>query len=493
MSRLILSLVFEFNPYPDVNPNFETDTVVVDGACQAYSVAIPAQPASNTYSSYLMYIIENDIPVTVNDVVIGGDVPTCAAELIQEPVAETPLNFQETSAAAGFTFSGLDCIISTVKGEVDTCATASPVVDIQAVYVSESLSVIVPEATNEDGEIIPAYGEKIIKIAYASDKPNTTGIGFKLHFDSSVLSVKEVTNVYDGAIASGTVTNEDDDSDDGNELTDQFLAFGWASLFGQFPGSQTVELATITFTHDLFESTSDDSATDDSSSDDSAETPASDDSSSDDSAETPASDDSSSDDSAETPASDDSSSDDSAETPASDDSSSDDSAETPASDDSSSDDSVDAPADPVVTVISVPEQAANTQHVYVSDSQLSEDVSQVTVTLSYKSDNSSTTGVGFAVNFDSGILSLNNVSEVANDAIAPGNLNAAGDGLDFGFASLFGNFPGSNEAILAKVTFDIDPSATDYAQLDLVGSSNQAGMEYELQSQQIAVVAAVVE
>ena len=62
-----------------------------------------------------------------------------------------------------------------------------------------------------------------------------------------MLSVKEVTNVYDGAIASGTVTNENDDSDDGNELTDQFLAFGWASLFGQFPGSQTVELATITF------------------------------------------------------------------------------------------------------------------------------------------------------------------------------------------------------------------------------------------------------
>ena len=72
-----LKFRFEYNPWPDVDPNFETDTVVVDGACQAYSVAIPAQPAGNTYSSYLMYIIENDIPVTVNDVVIGGDVPAC--------------------------------------------------------------------------------------------------------------------------------------------------------------------------------------------------------------------------------------------------------------------------------------------------------------------------------------------------------------------------------------------------------------------------------
>ena len=110
---------------------------------------------------------------------------------------------------------------------------------------------------------------------------------------------------------------------------------------------------------------------------------------------------------------------------------------------------------PIETVISEPEQAANTQHVYVSGSQLSEDGSQVTVTLSYKSDDSSTTGVGFAVNFDSSILSLTNVSEVAHDAIASGNLNADGNALAFGFASLFGQFPGSAAADLATITFDI--------------------------------------
>ena len=81
------------------------------------------------------------------------------------------------------------------------------------------------------------------------------------------------------------------------------------------------------------------------------------------------------------------------------------------------------------------------------------------------------------------------MSDVANDAIASGNLNADNNTLSFGFASLFASFPGSNEADLAKITFDIDPSATDYAQLDLVGSSNAAGFEFDLQSQQIAVVA----
>ena len=106
----------------------------------------------------------------------------------------------------------------------------------------------------------------------------------------------------------------------------------------------------------------------------------------------------------------------------------------------------------IETIISVPEQAIDTQHVYVSDSQLSEDGSQVTVTLSYKADDPNTTGIGFGVNFDSDVLTLNNVSEVFIGAIAPGNLNAEGNSLDFGWASLFGQFPGSNEADLAKIT-----------------------------------------
>ncbi|MGB2106519.1 MAG: hypothetical protein ACPHVV_04655, partial [Porticoccaceae bacterium] len=118
---------------------------------------------------------------------------------------------------------------------------------------------------------------------------------------------------------------------------------------------------------------------------------------------------------------------------------------------------------PIQTIISVPEQIANTQHVYVSDSQLAENGSQVIVTLSYKADNPNTTGVGFTVNFDSNILSMNSVSDVFSGAIASGDLNAEGDGLDFGWASLFGQFPGYNEVDLAKITFDINPSVDDGA------------------------------
>ena len=126
----------------------------MNGDCKAYSIDFPSQ-GSNTFTSYLMYIIERDIPVTVENVILDGELPACPG-----PILETPLNIQESSVPPGLSFNGLDCIVSTVEGEIDTCATASPEDGVQAVFISESLSVIVPAATNEEGEVIPAYGEK---------------------------------------------------------------------------------------------------------------------------------------------------------------------------------------------------------------------------------------------------------------------------------------------------------------------------------------------
>jgi hypothetical protein len=61
--------VFENAPYPDVNPNFSTDVVTVSGTAEMeYSVAIPNQAAAQTYSSFLMYIVEQDQPVTIKNI-----------------------------------------------------------------------------------------------------------------------------------------------------------------------------------------------------------------------------------------------------------------------------------------------------------------------------------------------------------------------------------------------------------------------------------------
>ena len=60
---------FEYNPHPDVNPNFNTEHVTVVGSGDSsYSVSIPAQDSANTYSSFLFYVVDRDAPVTITNV-----------------------------------------------------------------------------------------------------------------------------------------------------------------------------------------------------------------------------------------------------------------------------------------------------------------------------------------------------------------------------------------------------------------------------------------
>ncbi|MGB0449433.1 MAG: hypothetical protein ACPGF6_02500, partial [Porticoccaceae bacterium] len=65
---------FERLPHPDVEPSFNLDPVVISGeAEQQYTVTIPAQDSANTYSSFLMYVVEQDSPVMVKDIVVTDD------------------------------------------------------------------------------------------------------------------------------------------------------------------------------------------------------------------------------------------------------------------------------------------------------------------------------------------------------------------------------------------------------------------------------------
>jgi hypothetical protein len=232
-----LKFRFEANPYPNVEPSFETDQIVIDGACKAYSVDIPAQPAANTYNSYLMYIIENDIPVTVNDVVIGGDAASCdvAAEPEPEPndPTITPLNITKTSNAAGLEFIGLSCVLSVDSD--DTCATPGDIAASQVAYISSSTM---------------SGSQKVVTVSYSSDDSSTTGLGIRIHFDSSEMTLSDASNPFmTDRIASpstDSVFSDTDDFDD-NPETDSYVVGSWASLFGQWPGSLSVDLFTITF------------------------------------------------------------------------------------------------------------------------------------------------------------------------------------------------------------------------------------------------------
>jgi azurin len=63
---------FEFNPYPDVEPSYNTDSVEVSGEASEYSIDIPAL-GTNTYSSFLLYIQDRDLPVSVSNVKVTAN------------------------------------------------------------------------------------------------------------------------------------------------------------------------------------------------------------------------------------------------------------------------------------------------------------------------------------------------------------------------------------------------------------------------------------
>ena len=76
---------FEYQPYPNVDPSYDTEQVLIDSTePKEYTIEIPSQGA-NTFSSFLLYVVERDQPVYVTNVVVNSG----AAE---EPVDEDLLN-----------------------------------------------------------------------------------------------------------------------------------------------------------------------------------------------------------------------------------------------------------------------------------------------------------------------------------------------------------------------------------------------------------------
>ena len=390
-------------------------------------VTLLEDPDFETKAEYNFDIIATDaagnvsqtesVTLSVNDINESPAITSDNLAVVLESNGSDQEVYTATSNIDGATFSLVDNTVYPVIDNADPVFTVISVPEqlpsTQHVYISDS-------QISEDGSQVA------VTYSYKSDDSTTTGVGFSVDFDSSILNFSEVSNVFTGAIADGSLNA------DGNSLS-----FGWASLFGSFPGSSPVELATITFDIDpsatdyaqlnVVETSSAAGFNFDGQSQQIAVVASSGD----------------------------------------------------ASDSSNS----------VQSVVTVPDQLADTQHVYVSESTKSEDGTQVTVKLSYMSDNPSLTGVGFSLEFDSNVLSFSGVSNVLTGAIADGDLNQDGDNLAFGWASLFGGWPGSNTAELATITFDIAEGATGSTGLNIQQTSTAAGYAFDGQSHDVIISA----
>jgi hypothetical protein len=88
-----------------------------------------------------------------------------------------------------------------------------------------------------------------LMVEYLSSHAQTTGIGFRVHFDSSSMRPVNVQQYPVDAIITTTAQTlmMDADNRDNDNSTNQFLPFAWASIYGQWPQSNQVNLATIEF------------------------------------------------------------------------------------------------------------------------------------------------------------------------------------------------------------------------------------------------------
>ncbi len=80
---------FEYNPYPDVDPSYNTAAVTISGTSPTqYTVDIPSQ-GENTYSSFLLYVNTLDAPVTLTNVNVHSN--PSSAQMQQPPLDNSGL------------------------------------------------------------------------------------------------------------------------------------------------------------------------------------------------------------------------------------------------------------------------------------------------------------------------------------------------------------------------------------------------------------------
>ncbi len=94
------------------------------------------------------------------------------------------------------------------------------------------------------------YGDYgTLNVQYQSSNAATTGIGFRLHYNSSSMKVASINQYADGALVMTRpeAAQNDTNNKDDNDATDAYLTFAWFDMNGQWPMATQVNLATIEF------------------------------------------------------------------------------------------------------------------------------------------------------------------------------------------------------------------------------------------------------
>jgi hypothetical protein len=507
------------------NPDYETQS--------QYSFAVIATDAAGNTSE------SQSVTLDINNLDEAAPIITSAAETVvvdtdeTNPVIYTATADDSADISGGVSFSLNDTTVyaNTSSAIAESMVTIPDLLPAsQHVYVSSSTK-------SEDGT------QETVVVSYNADDTTTTGLGLRIHFDSSALSASDIATLMTNDLLVNAVVESDDSDLDGDASTDQYISFGWASLFGQWPNAAPADLASITF--DIAEGATGSSAINFTASSNAAGFAFDDQShevaitGEDALVESQLSIDSATGEVTLSGELD----------PATQSEYSFTVTATDTAGNSSDLDVVvdaeqpmvdvamvvvvdgDTPSAPIYqasanvegvsyqitdltqypdtgsgsaeSTVTIPELAAATQHVYVSSSTKSEDGTQETVVVSYNADDTTTTGLGLRIHFDSSVLSASDITTLmTNDLLVNAVVESDDSDLDgdastdtyvqFGWASLFGQWPNAAPVDLASITFDITEGATGSSAINFSISSNAAGFAFDGQDHNLVLAAEAV-
>ena len=147
-----------------------------------------------------------------------------------------------------------------------------------------------------------------------------------------------------------------------------------------------------------------------------------------------------------------------------------------------------------------PEQQADTAHIFVSDAVFSEDGNQLTVSVAMNLDNG-TTGLGLRVHYDSSLLTLaeqqvNGYGAMVVPSVpAEDNNDFDADGatdnyIGINYVAMMGSWPaasGADNTEMAVLTFDIADGQTGPFDINFTSSSTPPGLAFAGQNQTVSL------
>ena len=260
--------------------HIKTDSILVSGECATYSVDISSNKPS-VYKALYMFITERDIPVSIGEIVIGNDIPSCDQESNDLDDGETDgsdtddsntddsntddSNTDDSNADGsdtdGSDTDGSNTDDSNTDGS-DTDGSDTDGSDTDDSNTDGSDTDGSDDTSNETTKPVQRItvsnqpsgllGDTAqIEVTYDASTNNNqlSGLGLRIHFDSSVLTFNAVSNVLEqDIIVNGEGPINDVDDFDNDPQTDSFISFGWASLFNNWPNTELPSvLMNITF------------------------------------------------------------------------------------------------------------------------------------------------------------------------------------------------------------------------------------------------------